>query len=221
MNKTSRRAFITQTGITAAGISIMPKLIPVAHVDKTKYTGKKLNVALVGLGRYAAILADGLQASAYCKLAGVVTGHPEKGEAWKKQYNLADKNIYNYSNFDSIDHNPDIDVVYIVLPPSIHKEYTIRAAKAGKHVICEKPMAISVQECEEMIAACKKAKKMLSIGYRLHFEPHNQEMMRLGQQQVYGKLQHIDTFNGFKYNGDPKAWRLNKALGGGPLMDMG
>src|SRR6478609_8267643 len=221
MNKTSRRAFITQTGITAAGISIMPALLPADRTGKTNYTGKKLNIALVGLGRYAAILADGLQASAYCKLAGVVTGHPEKGEAWKKQYNLADKNIYNYSNFDSIDHNPDIDVVYIVLPNSMHKEYTIRAAKAGKHVICEKPMAISVKECEEMIAACKSAGVQLAIGYRLHYEPYNLEIKRLGQKKVFGQVRLIESSLGYK-TGDPAEWRLHKALsGGGPLMNVG
>jgi len=221
MNKTSRRAFITQTGITAAGISIMPKLMPVAHVDKTKYTGKKLNVALVGLGRYAAILADGLQASAYCKLAGVVTGHPEKGEAWKKQYNLADKNIYNYSNFDSIDHNPDIDVVYIVLPNSMHKEYTIRAAKGGKHVICEKPMALNAADCEEMITACKNAGVQLAIGYRLHYEPYNLELKRLGQEKVFGQVRLIEASLGYRTT-DPGEWRLKKALaGGGPLMNVG
>ncbi|MBC7744782.1 MAG: Gfo/Idh/MocA family oxidoreductase, partial [Flavobacterium sp.] len=94
-------------------------------------------------------------------------------------------------------------------------------AKAGKHVICEKPMAMNAEECNEMISACKEASKMLSIGYRLHFEPHNQEMMRLGQKKVYGKILSIDASNGFSYGGDPNAWRLKKALGGGPLMDMG
>jgi predicted dehydrogenase len=104
----------------------------------------------------------------------------------------------------------------------MHKEYTIRAAQAGKHVISEKPMAISSKDCQEMIDACKKAGKKLSIGYRLHFEPYNLEMMRLGQQKVYGKLLKIDCANGFVYGGDPNAWRLKKAMaGGGGLMDMG
>ena len=112
--------------------------------------------------------------------------------------------------------------MYVVLPVSMHKEYTIRAAKAGKHVICEKPMALNVQECREMIDACKNANRMLSIGYRLHFEPYNMEMMRLGQQKIYGPVLNIDCQNGFAYNGDPNAWRLKKAMaGGGGLMDMG
>ena len=104
----------------------------------------------------------------------------------------------------------------------MHKEYTIRAVKAGKHVICEKPMALNAADCRDMIAACKSANRLLSIGYRLHFEPHTQEVMRLGQKKVFGKVVKIDTGNGFTYNGDPNAWRLKKALsGGGALMDMG
>jgi len=235
MEKTSRRAFITQTGITAAGISIMPTLLPETHVFKTNYTGKKLNVALVGLGRYAGILADGLQVSEYCKLAGLVTGHPEKGEAWKKQYNIADKNIYNYSNFDSIAHNPDIDLVYIVLPNAMHKEYTIRAAKAGKHVICEKPMALTPQDCIEMTNACKEAGVQFGMGYRLHYEPYNLEMKRLGQQKVYGQVHYVEAGLGYQTIqfesdnagkpfdiNDPSEWRLNrKWSGGGALMNLG
>jgi len=104
----------------------------------------------------------------------------------------------------------------------MHKEFTIRAAKAGKHVISEKPMAISVTDCEEMISACRKAGKKLSIGYRLRFDPYNKEIMRLGQQKVYGKPVQIDCANGFVYKDDPNAWRLKKAMaGGGGLMDMG
>jgi len=104
----------------------------------------------------------------------------------------------------------------------MHKEFTIRAAKAGKHVISEKPMAIGVTDCEEMISACRNAGIKLSIGYRLRFDPYNKEMMRLGQQKVYGKPVQIDCANGFVYKDDPNAWRLKKAMaGGGGLMDMG
>ncbi len=235
MKKTSRRSFLTQTAITAAGIAIAPSILSNKIINKPKYTGKKLNIALVGLGRYAAILADGLQASQYCTLAGVVTGHAEKGEAWKKQYNLPDKNIYNYENFDSIANNKDIDVIYVVLPNAMHKEYTIRAAKAGKHVICEKPMAISSKECIEMIEACKQAGVQLAIGYRLHYEPYNLEMKRLGQQKVFGEVRYVEAGLGYQtinFEGanagkdfninDPLEWRLNKRWsGGGALMNLG
>jgi predicted dehydrogenase len=184
---------------------------------------KKLGIALVGLGYYSSgQLGPALRHTQNCYLAGIVTGHPAKAAAWQKQYNIPEKNTYNYETFDQIAHNPDIDIIYVVLPVSMHKEYTIRAAKAGKHVICEKPMALNAGECRDMIAACKKADRLLSIGYRLHFEPHTLEIMKLGEQQVYGKVKSIDTGNGFTYNGDPNAWRLKKAMaGGGGLMDMG
>jgi predicted dehydrogenase len=184
---------------------------------------KKLGIALVGLGYYSyGQLGPALQHTQNCYLAGIVTGHPEKAAIWSKQYNIPQKNIYNYDTFDQIAHNPDIDIIYVVLPVFMHKGYTIRAAKAGKHVICEKPMALNAKDCEDMIVACKKADRLLSIGYRLHFEPHTLEIMKLGQKQVYGKVKSIDTGNGFTYRGDPNAWRLKKAMaGGGGLMDMG
>jgi predicted dehydrogenase len=183
---------------------------------------KKLGIALVGLGNYAGgQLAPALQETQHCYLAGIVTGTPSKAESWKKKYNIPDKNIYNYETFDSIKDNNDIDIVYVVLPNSMHAEYVIRAARAGKHVICEKPMAITVEECDSMIAACKESGKMLSVGYRLHFEPYNLEMARLGQKKVFGNINKMSGGFGFPA-GDKNQWRLKKALaGGGPLMDVG
>ncbi len=183
--------------------------------------GKKLGIALVGLGKYSEEeLAPALEETRFCRLAGIVTGTPEKAEKWKKKYDLPDRNVYNYQTFDRIADNPDIDIVYVVLPNSMHAEYTIRAARAGKHVICEKPMATSAQDCRAMIEACRKADKMLSIGYRLHFEPHNLEMMRLGGQEVLGKVNRIVAEDGHPVK--KGEWRIDKALsGGGPLVDVG
>jgi len=111
--------------------------------------------------------------------------------------------------------------VYVVTPNALHAEFAVRAAQAGKHVMCEKPMATTVADCQRMLAASKKAGKKLGIGYRLHFEPHHQEMMRLGQKQAYGKITKLLSDNGFKFNNDTP-WRVSKSLaGGGPLMDMG
>ncbi len=181
----------------------------------------KLGVALVGLGGYASgQLAPALQQTEHCYLAGIVTGTATKAETWKKQYNIPDKNIYSYQNFDSIKNNPDIDIVYVVLPNSMHAEYSIRAAEAGKHVICEKPMAISVQECDQMIAACKNAGKLLSIGYRLHFDPYHLEMSKRIKDNSYGTLNNLTA--GFGFNAQKGSWRLDKKMaGGGPLMDLG
>ncbi len=218
-NKFSRRDFI-KTGTLAAGaLALSPALSSLA-VSKP---GKRLGIALVGLGYYSAgQLAPALQHTQNCYLAGIVTGTPAKAVDWAKRYNIPQKNIYNYNTFDEIALNPDIDIIYVVLPVSLHKEFTIRAVQAAKHVICEKPMALNAGECAEMIATCKKANRLLSIGYRLHFEPHNMEVMQLGQKHAFGKVTKIDTGNGFTYNGDPNAWRLKKKMaGGGGLMDMG
>lgn len=224
MKDLSRRKFLEKMGLgvgaTTAAFA-MPTLLTNPGDHKKIYDGKKLNVALVGLGNYSRILATGMQNCQYCQVAGLVTGTPSKEKEWGERYNIPKKNIYNYQNFDEIKNNKDIDVVYVVLPNSMHHEFTIRAARAGKHVICEKPMAISVKECEEMIQACKDAGVQLAIGYRLHYEPFNQEIMRLGQQKVLGQVRLMEASNGFRA-GNPNMWRLKKALsGGGPLMDMG
>ncbi len=216
----SRRNFLRQLSVGAGALTLGSAL---SSFDELLLAPKKLGIALVGLGSYSSgQLAPALQHTKNCYLAGIVTGTPEKAKTWSVKYSIPQKNIYNYENFDSIAQNPDIDIIYVVLPVALHKEFTIRAAKAGKHVICEKPMAVNAADCREMIAACKQANRMLSIGYRLHFEPHNLEVMRLGQQAVLGKVTQLETANGFVYGGDPNAWRLKKALsGGGGLMDMG
>lgn len=215
----SRRGFV-RTASVGIGALTLGSFWPFKAAAKPD---KKLGIALVGLGGYSGgQLAPALQLTQHCYLAGLVTGTPAKATQWGEKYKIPAKNIYNYQNFDSIKDNPDIDIVYVVLPVSMHKEYTIRAAKAGKHVICEKPMALNVADCQEMINACKKADRMLSIGYRLHFDPYHQEVMRLGQKQVFGALTGFEAANGFKWGGNPDAWRLKKALaGGGGLMDMG
>jgi predicted dehydrogenase len=215
----SRRKFINTASISIGALTLA-SLWPFKSSAKP---GKKLGIALVGLGGYSSgQLAPALQQTQHCYLAGIVTGTPAKATEWSKKYKIPAKNIYNYENFDSIKDNPDIDIVYVVLPVAMHKEFTIRAAKAGKHVICEKPMAVSVADCQEMINACRKADRMLSIGYRLHFDPYHQEIMRLGQKQVMGALTSLEAANGFTWGNNPNSWRLKKALsGGGGLMDMG
>lgn len=226
MKNVSRRSFVKKVGIGVGSTAILPSMLSFQSLlaqQGNSYSGKKLNVALCGLGRYARILAKGLEESQYCKLAGIVTGTPEKAETWKKKYAIPDANIYNYKNFDDIVRNKDIDLVYVVLPNGMHKEFTIRSAEAGKHVIVEKPMAISVKECQEMIKACNNAGVQLALGYRLHYEPNHIELKRLGQEKVFGQVRLIEASLGFNMtNIDPMDWHLNKLLsGGGPLMNLG
>ncbi len=182
---------------------------------------EKLGIALVGLGYYSTdLLAPALQMTEKCYLAGIVTGSPEKAEKWKQKYNIPDKNIYNYQNFDTIANNPDIDIVYVVLPPSMHKEYVIRAAKAGKHVFCEKPMAPSVNDCMAMIKVCKDNKVNLAIGYRCQHDPNTQEYMRITKENLYGKVRMVSCGAGY-FDARTTHWKQNKALGGGVMGDMG
>lgn len=185
------------------------------------FVAKKIRVALVGLGRYAEYVADQMSECQYAEVAGLVTGTPAKAQSWGKKYNVPEKNRYNYQNFDQIRHNPDIDLVYVILPNSMHKEFCIRAANAKKHVLVEKPMALNAADCEEMMAACKTNGVQLAMGYRLHFEPYNKEMMRLGQQKVFGPVRVVEASLGY-FAGQAGEWRLNKQLaGGGPLMNLG
>lgn len=183
---------------------------------------RRLGIALVGLGGYASgELAPALQQTRFCSLAGIVTGSPNKIPRWQRRYGIPDASVYNYETFDRIADNPAIDIVYIVLPTGMHAEYTIRAAKAGKHVICEKPMAISTRECDAMIAACREAGKTLQIGYRLHWDPYNRDIMRFAREQTWGAVQEAEADFGFVM-GQWGGWRLSKALsGGGPLTDLG
>jgi glucose-fructose oxidoreductase len=184
---------------------------------------KKLGVALVGLGSYSTYqLAPALQQTKHCYLAGIVTGTPAKEKKWMQQYGIGKEHVYNYENFDQIASDDAIDIVYVVLPNSMHAEFSIRAARAGKHVICEKPMALNVAECDAIIEACKKAGVKLGIGYRLHSEPYTREIKRLVREKTFGQVRFVSADAAYISGGNPDQWRLNKALsGGGALMNMG
>jgi glucose-fructose oxidoreductase len=187
----------------------------------TEKTGRKLGVALLGLGNYATTeLAPALRETSLCRLTGVITGVPAKGEKWAEEFGFPKKNVYSYETMDRIADNKEIDIVYVVTPPALHRQYVERAAKAGKHVISEKPMATSVADCDAMIAACKAARVKLSVGYRLHFDPYHRELARLARDKDFGEFTHMTGSFGFPVRS--KIWRIDKKLaGGGPMMDVG
>ncbi len=214
----NRRKFLTHTAAGIAGVTVAQNSFSNIIISQSK---EKLGVALVGLGYYSKdLLAPALQLTKHCSLVGIVTGTPTKAEDWKQKYNIAEKNIYNYQNFDTIANNPDIDIIYIVLPPSMHAEYSIRAAKAGKHVWCEKPMAPTVSECKSMIDACSANKVTLSIGYRMHHEPNTQKIIQFRKDLTYGKPLNATAVAGYF---DPRTdhWKQKKSMGGGVMGDMG
>jgi glucose-fructose oxidoreductase len=189
--------------------------------DPPRPARRPLGVALVGLGNYSTgQLGPALRETKLCRLAGVVTGSAAKGRRWSREYGFPEASIYHYDTMHRMADNRDIDIVYVVTPNGLHAEHTIRAAQAGKHVISEKPMANTVAECDAMIAACREAKVMLSIGYRLHFDPYHQELMRLARDQDFGAF--TKENGAFAFVMSTPQWRAEKKLaGGGPLMDLG
>lgn len=185
---------------------------------------KKLGWAVVGLGKFAT--QQIIPSFGECKrsrLVALVSGSPEKAQKIAQQYGVNPKNIYNYQNYDSIRDNPEVDIIYIILPNGMHAEYTIRGAQAGKHIMCEKPMATTVAECQAMIDASNKAGRKLMIAYRAQYEPYNLAAIAIAKKEL-GILKAIVADHG--RNLDPKdpadRWRMNKKLaGGGSLFDIG
>ena len=213
----SRRSFVHQLSLATAAVMANPfDLYSCAPAGQ-----KKLGVALVGLGGYSTgQLGPALKETKFCHLTGVVTGSPDKGARWAKEYGFPEKNIYSYEQMHEISGNPDIDIIYVVTPNGLHAKHAIAAAEAGKHVLCEKPMANTVAECDQIIAACKKAGVRLSMGYRLHFDPYHGELRRLAREKDFGEF--TSTEGGFSFVMNRKVWRADKKLaGGGPLMDLG
>jgi predicted dehydrogenase len=221
----TRRGFVTRVGQGLLMSKVAGLAIPRAAAQQLNVPpppGKKCGWAIVGLGRLS--IEQILPAFAKCeksKVGAFVSGHPDKANKLALRYGVSEKNIYNYQNYDSIKDNPEVDIIYIVLPNSMHSEYTVRGLQAGKHVLCEKPMANTPADCQAMIDAAHKNNRKLMVAYRCRYEPFNQEMIRMARAQELGALKVILCDTGFRI-GDPTQWRLNKALaGGGSLMDVG
>jgi predicted dehydrogenase len=190
-------------------------------LSRAEAEDRKIGWCIVALGRISMDhFMPGLQQSRTGRIVALVSGHRPKAEKQAAMYGVKDSAIYSYEEYDRIRENKEIDAVYIALPNSMHAEYTIRAAKAGKHVLCEKPMATSVADCEAMIKACRDAGKKLMIAYRCQYEPVNLKAIAMIRSGAIGTVQAIESANGF--NIAKGEWRLNRKLaGGGPLMDVG
>lgn len=186
---------------------------------------KRLGIALLGLGDYATHqLGPALKQTRNARLAGIITGSPDKVPQWQKDYGIPDGNVYDYKSLERIAENPDIDVIYVVTPTALHPEYTFRALGTGKHVICEKPMAPTVEDCTRMIKAAADAKKTLQIGYRLHWDPFHLRLMEAIKTKEFGDWKSIDTSDAGRMTDFTRhnAWRVDKELGiAGALYDLG
>ena len=228
LNYVSRRTF-THNGIAAMlAAGAAPAFVTHARADEPN---KKLGMAVVGLGGYATrSVGPEIAACQHVRLAGVVTGDAEKGRSWAKEHGFEQDAIYSYENFDTIASDDRIDFVHIALPNSMHAEFAIRAAQAGKHVMVEKPMAISSQQCEKMIAAAKQAGVLLGVNYRLHWEPHHVKATERLSSGIIGDLTNGNYEFSWGYaraltgpnKDNVKKWLLDpKMAGGGALFDTG
>lgn len=216
----TRRDFIQQVSLTAASLPLINLMNTHLNFQSNK-EDKILRVAIMGLGNYGTRVAEAMQSCKRAKLVGVISGTPSKINDWQKRYHIPVKNCYNYENFDAIKNNADIDAVYVITPNALHHDAVIRVAKAGKHAICEKPMSVNAKLAKEMVDACNAANVKLLVGYRMHFEPHTLEIIRMRNAGEFGKVLFFQGLSGFVI-GDPTQWRLNKELsGGGSLMDIG
>lgn len=203
------------------GAGLAMSALPGAALAEALQSGRKLGYAVVGLGSYAVNqIMPRIRDCEYAKLTALVSGTPAKLEKYGAEYGIPKTHRYSYSDYDKIRDNPDIDLVYVVLPNSMHAEYSIRASQAGKHVLCEKPMANTAAEAEAMIAAAKRANRKLMIGYRCHFEQHNLYVVEQLRAGFVGRPTLITAESGFY--AQPGQWRLDRPMsGGGSLMDIG
>lgn len=222
MDHRSRRGFLKKLGLGAAAMSATDSLLAQALAQGPQPDPKPLGYAVVGIGNLAkGQVLPALVKTKLSRLTGLVSSSIDEVRHIARHYGVPEKNIYTYQDCDHLASNPEIDVVYIALPNSMHAEYTIRAAQAGKHVLCEKPMATSVKDAEAMIAACREARRRLMVAYRLHYEPYNLAAMKMCREKRLGEIKMIDAEFSFVI-GDPQQWRLKHAMaGGGSLMDIG
>ncbi len=215
-----RRQFLRQTAAVALAAPFINTTITRALAQAAE---KKIGFAICGLGNLSRNqIAPAFEKTKNCRLAGIVTGTPVKAKNWKAEFNIPEKNIYNYETMHQMADNPDIDVVYVVTPNGLHAENAIKAAQAGKHVLSEKPMEASVERGQAMIDACKAANRLLAVGYRCRFDPNNLECVRIAREKVFGSLKIVEACFDIPLSGDVTQWRLKKSLaGGGTLMDVG
>ena len=211
--KVTRREF-NRVVTLATGVEVLPR-VPLLAEDR------RIGYCIVGLGRISMQhFMPAVKMSKKSRVTALVSGHRDKAERMAAEYGVPSSSIYNYENYDEIQKNPKIDAVYIALPNSMHADYTIRAAKAGKHVLCEKPMATSVEQSRAMIQACEGASRKLMIAYRCQYEPAHLRSVQLIREGKLSSIQSIESAFGFPIA--PNEWRLDKKLsGGGPLVDVG
>jgi predicted dehydrogenase len=219
MTDKSRRRFIAGA---ASAVALGPFISTSKSRAQAQASMKKVGFAIIGLGGLSeSAIAPAFRNSKYCRLAGIVTGSPEKTGPWREKYGITARGVYSYDTIQRMADNPDIEAVWVVTPNALHADHTIAAAKAGKHVICEKPLEVSVERCQQMIDACKREQRLLATAYRCHFDPLHLECMRLAREKTFGAVRVVEAAFEIALGGADQ-WRFKHALsGGGALMDVG
>ncbi|MBB4078568.1 glucose-fructose oxidoreductase [Lewinella aquimaris] len=231
----TRRRFLRQSTAAATGLLFAPALIGCGRNNAAStedspvpaspppQNDRKIGVAILGLGGYAkGQIAPALQLTQHCELRGIITGSPDKIPEWQQQYGIRDENVYSYDTMDGIADNSAIDVIYVITPTATHRDFAVRAAATGKHVWCEKPMAMTPEECQDIIDAASRAQVKLSIGYRMLHEPNTRKLIQLTKDKAYGELRSANSYAGYAGNPPPADyWRGQRDMGGGALYDMG
>ncbi len=218
-----RRSFVGKAGTLAVAASVGLNSSLAGRKVRSK-EDSKVGYAIVGLGFFASYVVPRVLKSDHSKVVAFVSSDRSKAKTWAQRYGVDEKSVYDYSEFDTIATNPEIDAIYVATPVGTHAEFALKAFQAGKHVLTEKTMASSVAECQEMIQAAKKADKKLMVAYRARYESYNKQMIEFARQESYGKVSSIAAHKGFNI-GDKlgkNKWRTKKALaGGGALVDIG
>jgi glucose-fructose oxidoreductase len=183
--------------------------------------GGKIRYAVVGLGHISqvAVLPAFKHAKENSELTALVSDDPEKLDKLAKKYKV--DALYSYEQYDDLLQSGKVDAVYVALPNHLHREYTVRAAEAGVHVLCEKPMAVTEQDCEEMIRACDDNRVKLMIAYRLHFEETNLKTIELAQSGKLGALRCFDSVFTMNVEDEHNVRLKPLDMGGGPVYDIG
>jgi predicted dehydrogenase len=186
---------------------------------RTRSPDKAVRYAVVGLGdiAQAAVLPAFKHAKRNSRLVALVSGEPKKLRELGRRYSVP--HLCSYDDADPLFRSGEVDAVYIALPNDMHRDWTIRAARAGLHVLCEKPMAVTVRECEAMIRATRQAGVKLMIAYRLHFERANLEAAQLAKSGKLGDLRFFSSDFAMQVKQDNI--RVTRPHGGGPLYDIG
>ena len=191
-------------------------MTPSAAVPRKRSSRAKVRYAVVGLGHIAqAAVLPAFAHAKRCTLAALISEDESKLGELSQRYGVE----HRFRDFDSALSSGTFDALYIALPNHLHCEYTVRAAEAGIHVLCEKPMAVTVAECEKMIYAAEVAGVKLMIAYRLHFEEANLRAVDIAQSGKIGDVRAVESV--FAIDVQPGNIRLQKELGGGSLYDIG